>query len=55
MVVNKDLAKSHHCSPQFRTAPNQLRHVSAYTGQLLPFEGEYTWLAPGQGVLLKLD
>jgi hypothetical protein len=55
MVVNKDLAKSRRCSPQFRATPKQLRHVSAYTGQLTPFEGEYMWLAPGQGALLKLD
>ena len=55
MVVNKDLGKSHHCSPQFRSAPKQLRHISPYTGQLTPFEGEYMWLAPGQGTLLKLD
>ena len=55
LVVNKELAKSRVCSPQFRKPPKQLRHVSPYTGQLTPFEGEYVWLAPGQGVLLKLD
>jgi hypothetical protein len=53
MVVNKDLSKSHPCSPQFRKAPQRLRHVSPYTGALTSFEGEYIWLAPGQGVLLK--
>ena len=55
MVVNKDLAKSRPCSPQFRIAPRRLLHVSPYTGRLTPFEGEYVWLAPGQGVLLKLE
>jgi len=55
MIVNKDLAKSHPCSPQFRNAPHQLHHISAYTGSLTPFEGEYVWLAPGQGVLLKVE
>src|SRR4051812_48590140 len=53
MVVNKDLAKSRPCWPKFRQAPRRLRHVSAYTGALTPYEGEYIWLAPGQGVLIK--
>jgi hypothetical protein len=55
MVVNKDLAKSRTCKPQFRKAPRLLQHVSPYNGALNPFEGEYVWLAPGQGVLLKVD
>ena len=55
LIVNKDLAKSHPCSPRFRKPPHVLRQVSPYSGSLLPFEGEYVWLAPGQGVLLKLD
>ena len=53
MVVNKDLAKSRPCSPQFRRAPKSVKHVSPYSGVITPFEGEYVWLAPGQGVLLK--
>jgi hypothetical protein len=53
LIVNKDLAKSHPCLPQFRKPPHRLRHISPYTGSLTPFEGEYVWLAPGQGVLLK--
>src|ERR1051325_205680 len=55
MIVNKDLAKSHPCSPHFRKPPHRLRHISPYTGLLAPFEGEYVWLAPGQGVLMKPD
>lgn len=55
LVVNKDFAKSHPCSPQFRKSPRRLQHVSPYTGALTPFEGEYVWLAPGQGVLLRVD
>ncbi len=55
MVVNKDLAKSHPCSLQFRQALRRLLHVSAYTGGLTPFEGEDVWLPPGGGVLLKLE
>ena len=53
IVVNKDLAKSHPCFPQFRKSPRHLQHVSPYSGVLTPFEGEHVWLAPGQGVLLK--
>jgi len=55
MIVNKDLSKSRPCSPQFRSAPKRLQHVSPYSGALTPFEGEYVWLAPGQGVLLKVE
>ena len=53
MVVNKDLLKSRPCSPKFRQPPKRLRHISTYTGEATPFEGEYVWLAPGQGVLIK--
>ena len=53
MVVNKDLAKSRPCRPQFHKSPKRLLHVSSYTGALTPYEGEYIWLAPGQGVLIK--
>ncbi len=55
MIVNKDVHRSIPCSPQFRKPPRRLQHVSPYTGTLTPFEGEYVWLAPGQGVLLKVE
>lgn len=55
MIVNKDVAKSHPCSPQFRKPLHRLRHVSPYTGSLTQFEGENVWLAPGQGVLLEVE
>ena len=55
MIVNKDLAKSRHCSLQFRKAPRQVQHVSAYSGGLAAFEGEDLWLAPGAGALLKVE
>jgi hypothetical protein len=53
MVVNKSLTGSRTCWPQFRKSPKSLKHISPYTGALTPYDGEYTWLAPGQGVLLK--
>ncbi len=55
MIVNKDLAKSRHCSLQFRKTPRRVQHVSAYSGGLTSFEGEDLWLAPGAGALLKLE
>ena len=54
MIVNKDFVKSTVCFPQFRTPPKALQMVSPYTGALVSYEGEQVWLAPGQGVLLKL-
>jgi hypothetical protein len=54
MIVNKDVSKSRYCAPQFRTPPSRLKMVSPYTGNLTDFSGEQQWLAPGQGVLLKL-
>lgn len=54
MIVNKDFTKSSHCAPQFRTPPKRLQMVSPYPGQLTDFAGEQAWLAPGQGVLLKV-
>lgn len=53
LVVNKSLTASRTCWPQFRQSPKSLKHISPYTGAVTPYEGEYTWLAPGQGVLLK--
>ncbi len=55
MIVNKDLSRSRPCAPSFRSAPSHLRMVSPYTGQLVPFAGEQVWMAPGQGMLLKLE
>lgn len=54
MIVNKDFAGSIPCHPKFRTPIARLELVSAYNGALTPYEGEQAWLAPGQGILLKL-
>lgn len=55
MVVNKDFLKSRYCALQFRAPPKRVRMISPYNGQLTDFGGEQQWLAPGQGVLLKLE
>jgi hypothetical protein len=54
LCVNKDFARSMPCHPQFRGQVKRPEMVSPYSGQLTPYEGEQVWLAPGQGVLLKL-
>ena len=53
--MNKDFLKSRHCDPQFRAPVKKVRMVSPYSGDLIDFSGEQKWLAPGQGVLLKVD
>jgi hypothetical protein len=55
LIVNKDFVKSRHCAPQFQTPVRHVQMVSPYTGDLTDFGGEQQWLAPGQGVLLKLS
>ena len=55
MVVNKDVVKSRHCALEYRKVPRRVQHVHAYSGTLIPFEGEDLWLAPGGGALLKIE
>lgn len=55
MLVNTDLRESCYCEPHYRIKPDKVELVSPYTGALVPFDGEQTWLAPGQGALLKLS
>jgi hypothetical protein len=54
MIVNKDFASSVYCAPQLREPVAALVFISPYSGQETSFAGEQGWLAPGQGVLLKL-
>jgi hypothetical protein len=55
LMLNKDVYKSVPCVPHYRTAPKRVQFVSPYTGRLQNFEGGDLWLAPGQGVLLKVE
>jgi hypothetical protein len=55
MIVNENLLTSASCLPRFRYSPKRVEMISPYTGEAEPFEGEQTWLAPGAGVLLKLE
>jgi hypothetical protein len=54
MIVNTDVKKSAPCVPQYRSA-KKVQMVSPYSGELIGFEGEQVWLAPGAGALLKLE
>ena len=55
LIVNRDVASSHPCAPQFRTPPTKVERIQPYNGQLTPFDGENIWLGPGSGALLKLS
>jgi hypothetical protein len=55
LMLNKDVYKSVPCVPHYRTAPKRVQFVSPYSGRLADFDVEDCWMAPGQGVLLKLE
>jgi hypothetical protein len=55
LIVNKNLAESAFCRPKFRNSPKSIRYVSPVTGELNPFPAPWYALAPGQGVLLRID
>lgn len=55
MLVNKDVVKSAVADPQFRTSPTNLKLISPYSGNAVAFTGEQIWVAPGAGILLKLN
>jgi len=51
VVVNKDLHRSTPFGVKFKRA-GQIRMVNPYTGAVQAWEGENSWLAAGQGMLL---
>ena len=53
MVVNKDLHRSTPFTVKFKHG-GAISMISAYTGSEAPWTGEQVWLAPGQGMLLKV-
>jgi hypothetical protein len=54
MLVNKDLKYSAKCWPKFADPNLEAEKVSPYTGAIQPLNHEDRWVAPGQGMLLKL-
>jgi hypothetical protein len=55
MMVNRDTKTSYAPSPQFRKPPAKVQMLSPYTGDFVPYEGEYRWVQPGGAALLRLD
>ena len=54
MIVNRSLAGSCPCNPEFNAPVSKIEYVSPITGETKPYPTPYYWLAPGQGVLLRL-
>lgn len=54
MILNKDLKSSHHAGVEFNVPVRKVQYVSAANGRLADYPMPYFFLAPGQGVLLKL-
>lgn len=54
MLVNKDFQSSTNFRIELNEPGSRLQRVSPYTGQLHDLVGENDWLAPGQGVLLRV-
>ncbi|MBD3183030.1 hypothetical protein GF312_12115 [Candidatus Poribacteria bacterium] len=54
MIVNKSFQNSTPFRLEFNKSDVRLQRVSPYTGEIHNLSAENDWLAPGQGVLLKL-
>jgi hypothetical protein len=55
MVVNKDLVYSFRLDIEFKREVHKVVKISPYSGEEENFEDEQTWLAPGGGVLLRVE
>lgn len=55
MIVNKVPGRSIMCIPDFRDPVQTLYYVDPINGSLRPYPDGLYALAPGQGVLLKLE
>ena len=55
MVVNKDLSYSINVAMTFKTTPKSMHEFGRWSGKLEPWTGENAWLAPGEGVLMKVE
>jgi hypothetical protein len=54
IVVNKDCYRSTWFALDLQRSEGKIDILSPYNGKLSPLAGEDNWLAPGQGVLLRL-
>jgi hypothetical protein len=55
MLVNKDLAQSFRFALHLKQEGRHLFRVSPYSGREQAFGREMDWLAPGAGVLLRIE
>jgi hypothetical protein len=55
MIVNKDLSGSFSFQVELREPYKKLIRVSSYTGEEEDFGGEMNWLAPGAGILFRVE
>jgi hypothetical protein len=55
MIVNKDLSHSYRFALELRQEGRTLLRISPYTGRAEPFGREMDWLAPGAGVLFRIE
>ncbi len=55
LIVNKDLKNSFQFRVELKQEGRKLIRVSPYTGQEEPFGREMDWLAPGAGVLFRVE
>jgi hypothetical protein len=55
MVVNKDLKNSIGLEMTYKTQPKLIQEFGRHTGKLSPWAGENAWMAPGEGVLMKVE
>ena len=54
MLVNKDFTRSTPFEIVFNGLRRKVERVSPYSGEHQELAGENNWLAPGQGVLLRV-
>ena len=55
LIVNKDLNNSFEFRIRLRQQGRKLIHISQYSGREEPFGREMDWLAPGAGMLFRVE
>jgi hypothetical protein len=55
LIVNKDLKNSFQFRIHLRQGDRKLIRISSYSGQEEPFGREMDWLAPGAGILFRIE
>ena len=55
MIVNKDLTYSFRFDIKFKREVHNVLRINPYSGRGEPFQGEQNWLAPGGGILLRVE